>query len=193
MKGKSNQTNVVLPGDVLGVIEEFLPGNGVYEDEEGQLHSQVVGIPIFDLMEHVVSIKSLTAPSPTPNIGDTVLARIIDVKSTFATAKIFRIEGRESKNINLFTGILHISKVSTSFIRSMYSVVRIGDIIRARVLNSVSPYLLSIRGKDYGVTLAFCSQCLGPLVPRDLELYCPRCRRSEKRKIAFKYYIRLRV
>ncbi|RLF20306.1 MAG: RNA-binding protein, partial [Thermoprotei archaeon] len=106
----------------------------------------------------------------------------------YAAVKIFEVEGKPPLT-GLFSGILHISQVSTSFVRTLYDVVRIGDIIRAQVLNRAPLYQISIRGREFGVVYALCSECLTPLVLRSLQLFCPKCRRVEKRKVAFSYYM----
>ena len=184
---------LVLPGDVLGVIEEYFPGQGAYQDDDGNVRSQIIGIPAFDLKGHVATVRGITSPMAMPKKNDVVLARITDVKSNIASAKIFQVEGKHPRSPYLFSGFLHVSRISTSYVRSIYDAVRIGDVIRAQVLTSTPPYILSIRGKNYGVVLAYCSSCLGPLILRSISLYCPRCKKMEKRKVAFKYYIRLRV
>ena len=183
---------VVVPGEGLCVIEEFMPGAGVYACPDGWVRAQLVGSPEFDLKTRVASVK---APRrlPIPQPGDTVRARVIEIRNNIlAIAKIYEIE-EYGRLASTFTGLLHISQVSTSFVKSLFDVVRIGDVIRARVLSRGPPYLISIRGKDYGVVLAFCSECLRPLLIRGFNLYCPACKKVERRKVAFRYYVKVRV
>ncbi len=192
MPNKDNEDELVFPGDRLCVIEEYLPGFGTYEDSTGNIRSQVIGLPIYDRKGHVVSIKKVTQRLILPQKGNVVLARVMDVKGSIASAKIFAIEGRSTRSTYLFSGLLHISKITTSFLRSIYDAIRICDVIRAQVLTSTPPYLLSIKGKDFGVVLAYCSSCLSPLILRNMNLYCTKCKRSERRKVAYRYYIRMR-
>ena len=181
--------DLVVPGEEICIVEEFLPVNGAYDDGNGNVRSAYIGAPEYDVNNHLVSVKKLIERPRLPTVDDNVLALVIDVKDNVGTCKIFEIEGYGRLNV-LFTGKLHVTQVSTMYIKSLYDVIRNGDIIRARVLNSNPPYLLSIKGREYGVIRALCSQCLSPLLLKGFTLYCPRCRREEKRKVAFKYYIK---
>ncbi|WP_252900551.1 hypothetical protein [Vulcanisaeta sp. JCM 14467] len=48
---------VVVPGDVVGVAEEYLPGENVEVGADGKLRAQVMGIVARNDKEHVVSVK----------------------------------------------------------------------------------------------------------------------------------------
>ncbi|RLF20404.1 MAG: RNA-binding protein [Thermoprotei archaeon] len=187
----SRRVEIVTPGEEICVIEEFLPVDGAYDDGKGKVRSIYVGAPEYDIGNHVVKVRKITNRPRLPLANDVVFALVTDVKDTVSTCKIFEIENYGRLSVP-FTGILHITQVSTMYVKSLYDVVRNGDIIRAWVLNNNTPYLLSIKGREYGVIRALCSQCLTPLLLKGFTLYCPRCKKEEKRKVSFKYYIRMR-
>ncbi|MGC9122163.1 MAG: exosome complex RNA-binding protein Csl4, partial [Thermogladius sp.] len=56
----------VTPGDVLGVVEEFIAGSGVYEDASGRLRSSVVGVVFADKLRKSVSVKPAVSKTLVP-------------------------------------------------------------------------------------------------------------------------------
>ena len=56
--GRKNGTFVV-PGDYLGVIEEFLPGRGTYIDD-GNIHSSTTGHLLLDSNTRQISVYQKT-------------------------------------------------------------------------------------------------------------------------------------
>jgi len=52
------KSQFVLPGERLGVIEEFVPDSGTYV-KDGVIHSGVVGQVSFDLLNKRVSVHPL--------------------------------------------------------------------------------------------------------------------------------------
>lgn len=178
---------VVFPGEFLGVIEEFIPGRGTYE-EDGNIYAAKFGVVGFDSIERVIYVSAFRRDRlPLPEEGDAVIGIVHDVKDEIAIIRIEFIENKD-KPSSYITGFLHLSQVSTSkSFNSMFEVVRVGDVVRAKVLNSWSPYQLSIKGSGFGVIFARCSRCLSPLIRRRGRLFCSFCRAYESRKIASGY------
>ena len=76
----------------------------------------------------------------------------------------------------------------------MYDFVKPGDFIRATVLSSAIPYMLSIKRSQDGVVLAYCSVCGSPLyrIPGNPRLACLRCGNEEQRRISPLYILSTR-
>ena len=68
----------VTPGEPLGVIEEFVPGHGTYE-ENGNIYSTIAGTVVVDKDELEISVKQQTRPMYAPQVGDIVLYWQIDL------------------------------------------------------------------------------------------------------------------
>src|SRR2546428_6696446 len=64
---------------------------------------------------------------------------------------------------------------------------RLGDIIRAKVIQVKPSVQLTTGERELGVGKAGCSVCRGPLEVRGREVYCPRDERTERRKLAADY------
>jgi len=175
----------VLPGERLGVIEEFIPDTGTYVSE-GIIYSKVIGRALLDLLNKRVSVFPLVHGATVPKVGSTVLGQVLNVQADNAIARIFKIGNKLLSGI--FTGVLHISDVHMRYVESMFDVYKTGDIIRAKVISEKNRvYHLSTKDKSLGVVYAFCSQCGYMLELKRQVLRCPRCGKIEKRKTALDY------
>lgn len=182
-KRKSGQ--MVVPGDRLGVIEEFTLGPGTYE-QNGTIYSQTTGRALMDLLNKQVSVFPKVHVSSVPHVGSTVIGQVSDVQSKQATLRIFQIGDHLLSGF--FSGLLHISDVSQRYVESMYEVCKAGDIVRARVISEKNRvFHLTTNDKDLGVVYGFCSRCGYSLVQKRFIMRCPECGNSERRKTAQDY------
>ncbi|MEM3000344.1 MAG: exosome complex RNA-binding protein Csl4 [Candidatus Bathyarchaeia archaeon] len=177
--------NLVLPGERLGVIEEFIPDSGTYV-KDGVIYSKLVGRALMDLLSRRVSVYPLASEVTVPKVSATVIGQVYNGQSDSAIIRIFKIG--QKKLSGIFTGILHISDVQEKYVKSMNDVCKPGDIIRAKVISDKNQiYHLSTKDKNLGVVYAFCSRCSNILEPRRHEMVCPKCGNVERRKIALDY------
>jgi exosome complex component CSL4 len=175
----------VIPGEKLGVIEEFTPGAGTYV-KNGVIYSKIVGTALLDMLNKKVYVYPSTHPANVPRVGSIVLGQVTSVTNKLAVIRIFKIGRRRLSGF--FTGALHISDVSRGYVETMYDVCKPGDIIRARVTSLLNlTYHLSTNDKNLGVVYAFCSNCGAMLEKRKQRLSCSKCGKTEKRKVAVDY------
>jgi len=184
--------DVVVPGEVIGVIEEFLAGEGTYVDGD-KIRSLRIGRAILDVDERKVYVKPMIREELIPGRGDVVIGDVHSLKKDVALVLIRKMENKGVIFNVPFHGILHVSQVSNRFTESILSAVRVMDIIRARIINNKPPFQLSIKEKDLGVLLAFCPQCHNAMVIKDRKLYCPACKIREERKISTKYSVNFKL
>jgi exosome complex component CSL4 len=175
----------VLPGDRLGVVEEFLPGGGTYE-QEGTIYANFAGTAKIDLRNKRVTVVPATRVPNLPKEGTTVLASVTHAQEKMATVSIWKINGKLIQNP--FTAILHISSSSPRYERNMSDVCKTGDIILARVIEMAN-YVpqLTTAGRGLGVVKAFCSRCGTVLEFTNRRLQCPSCGNIERRRLAEDY------
>jgi len=177
--------NMVLPGERLGVIEEFLPDSGTYV-RDSIIYSKIVGHALMDLCNKRVSVYPLITDTVTPKVGTIILGQVGNAQSDNALIKVFKITNK--KISGSFGGILHISDVSDRYITSMNDVCKTGDIIRAKIISEKNQiYHLTTQDKNLGVLYAFCSRCSTITNLDHYELRCPKCGNIEKRKTAIDY------
>lgn len=182
-KRKSGQ--FLVPGERLGVIEEFSPGPGTYV-EEGVVYSKIVGRVLMDVLNKTVSVYPLTHVVTIPRTGSIVTGQVSEVQSKKAVVRISEI-GKKGLN-GFFIGILYISDVSPNYVETMFDACKASDIMRAKVVSEKNrTYHLSTAEKNLGVIYAFCSRCGHALIRGRGELQCPACGKFENRKIAVDY------
>jgi exosome complex component CSL4 len=177
--------HLVLPGERLGVIEEFIPNSGTYV-KDGVIYSKIVGRALMDLLSKRVSVYPLISGVAVPKVSSTIIGQVGHAQSDNVLVRIFKLD---SKNLSgVFTGILHVSDVRERYVKSMTEVCKPGDIIRAKVISEKNQvYHLSTNDKNLGVMYAFCSSCATLLEPKRHEMQCPKCGNVEKRKLALNY------
>jgi len=176
---------LVLPGDRLGVIEEFVPDAGTFV-QDGVIYSMIVGRALVDMANKRVSIYRLVHAIMVPKVGDTVVGQVSSVQPENAAVRISQIG--EKQLTGVFMGVLHISDVHMRYVESMFEICKVGDTIRAKVISEKNHvFHLTTKEKELGVTYAFCSNCGGALESKRQGMHCPKCGRVEQRKTAFDY------
>ncbi len=177
--------HLVLPGERLGVIEEFIPDSGTFV-KEGVIYSKIVGRSLVDLQNRRVSVYPLVEGGVVPKVGSVVIGQIGNAQSDNVLVKIFRV-GRK-KISGTFGGILHVSDVSDRYIDLISDVCKPGDIIRANVISEKNQvFHLTTNDKNLGVIHAFCSKDSALLEQQHYDLKCPKCGNIETRKLAPDY------
>jgi len=175
----------VVPGERLGVIEEFTPGPGTYV-EQGTIYSKTTGFTLLDMLNKRVSVYPSTHAVGVPRTGSTVIGQVSDAQSKTSTLRILKVDKRPISGF--FTGILHISDASPSYVQTMFDVCKTGDIMRAKVVSDKNRvYHLSTADETLGVIYAFCSRCGHILSLGRMAMRCINCGKIEKRKTASDY------
>jgi len=176
------QGELVLPGDYLNMLEEFIVGDGVYEIN-GMVRSTVIGKIFYDMINrraNVIMIKRTVFQDLKR--AKYVIGQITSIKEDIAYVNIYSID--EKNLATPITGYIHISQISNKYINNILDMIKTGDIIKAKPLNNYIPIPLTIKQKDLGVIYAKCSVCGNVLVRKDEEhLICPNCSNMESRKI----------
>jgi exosome complex component CSL4 len=176
---------LVVPGERLGVIEEFIPDAGTYV-KDSVIYSKTVGRALIDILNKRVSVYPLTKNELVPKVSATIIGQIGNAQSDNVLVRIFKIENKQLSGE--FSGILHISDVSDRYVESMNDVCKPGDIVRAKVISAKNRiFHLTTNDKNLGILYAFCSKCSTLLEPQRYELHCPKCGNTERRKIAPDY------
>ncbi|MDF2957628.1 MAG: Exosome complex RNA-binding protein Csl4 [Candidatus Alkanophagales archaeon MCA70_species_1] len=175
---------IVVPGDFLGTSEEFIAGDGVY-DERGKIYAAVVGeVKIEDKR---ISVVPKVGTPPLPKNGDIVIGRVEDIKESVVVVNIACIQGREDRGVAISErGIIHISNIKNSYVTNLQHEFAHEDIVRAKVIDAKA-LRLSTEHRHLGVIKAICGRCKSGLVRRGNVLVCEKCKRVEMRKIADDY------
>lgn len=179
----------VIPGAVLGVGEEFMPGEGAYE-EEGIIHSSVAGIVDLDMDKRKASVEARTDTPPVLNEGDDIICEIVDVRQQMALVELLAKMGKSDRALSTPTtkARIYISHANKRYVTKLQNEFRIGDLVRARMRDTrKTPYELSTVGSELGVLLAYCTKCRHILKKKGSKLECPSCGNVETRNMAQDY------
>ena len=181
-------SSIATPGDLLGVIEEFTPDVGAYE-ETGRVYSALVGEVVKDMDERRVSVLSAKQGPLMPRRGDVILGVVTGVRKDVAEVDVYQVEGLRPFT-SPFKAVLHVSEVDVRFVDRILNALWPGDVVRAKVIAFKDPYPLSFKERGLGVLLAFCSGCRHPLLLKAGRLTCPACGSQEQRKVSSNYLLR---
>jgi exosome complex component CSL4 len=176
------QGELVLPGDELNIIEEFSPGDGVYE-YNGVVRASVAGKVFYDMINRRSNVIVFKRPMIQElKRAKYVIGHVISAKEDIAFVNIYSIDDRELQfPIN---GYLHVSQISNKFVNNVTEYIKVGDVIKAKPISYIIPIPLTIKHKDLGVIYAKCSICGNVMIKYDEEhLKCNICNNVEVRKI----------
>ncbi len=181
---KGGVENLVLPGDIISTAEEYVPGKNTAE-MEGRIISLVYGNVKKDDKNLLISVSPLKSRKSI-RAGDTVYGQVFKVDQRKASIKIGAAYDPVSGAIQ-FNGEGYVN-LPQQYDRNSSPPVRIGDIVRARVVRTGDRGSeLTIAGKGLGILKTLCPRCRLPMTRKNGSLYCDNCEKSEMRKVADDY------
>ncbi len=185
MSGNRQSGQFVVPGQKLGVIEEFIAEQGTYV-KEGIIYSKNVGYILMDLVNKKISVYATARNYNVPNVGATIIGDVTGVQSSTVNVHISKVGNRFV--FSNFSGIIHVSDVSFDYTENIFDAFRPGDLVKAKVISDKNQiFHLSTKGDNLGVLLAYCSYCGTILTLKRNELKCEECGHVERRKLSSEY------
>ena len=133
---------------------------------------------------------SIIPKTKTPNSiteGDIVIASITDVRESNARVDIAAAERNlDEEIVNKGNAEIYVSNIKDGFAKSVAEEFHVGDIVRAKVIDSAKIGLSTVE-PEFGVLKAYCSKCKTSLTRNGDELVCSNCGNRERRKLAEGY------
>ncbi|MDR0911561.1 MAG: exosome complex RNA-binding protein Csl4 [Methanobrevibacter sp.] len=179
----------VMPGDVIGVSEQFLPDKLAYDDG-GYIKAAVLGTVSIDDFAKTISIIPKSGGPNVLEVGDKVYGQITDLRGQRALVHVQSAQKTSRELAFSYMAAIHISQVKKGYLEKITDAFRIGDIIQATVTKVSKDNLdLSTKNPSDGVLKAICTRCRAYMVKTNNpnELYCEICGRKEKRKVSDQY------
>lgn len=177
---------LVLPGDELGTTEEFIGSEGTYEDN-GKILAAISGVVEYDPEEMTIAVKPVTSTPVVLKPGDVVIGIVTELKEAMAIVEVVRVVGKIRELTYTMPGAIHISKVRVGYTPELGRAFRVGDIVRAKVIQTIPSLQLSTIGSRLGVIKSVCMLCRGELRREGRYLFCPVCEHIWEKKIAVDY------
>jgi exosome complex component CSL4 len=175
----------VLPGDVVGSTEEYVPGDCTYV-KGGVIYATAAGLVKIDQESKLASVIPKANAPPKLCQGDIVVGEVIDMKDSLVIVSLAFKKGYEGRPISDEEATIHISNVKNSYVKDLRQMFSIRDILKAKIIDE-RQLRLSTGDEDLGVVKAYCNRCLTGLVKKDGKLVCPSCSNTETRKMSSSY------
>ncbi len=174
---------MTLPGEVLGVSEEFVAGPGTVE-EDGKIIAIAAGEGKTDALEHKLWVDARKIARPLAP-GDPVYGIVQDLYESIALVEFQAMpQGGELPSSESRMAFVRISELDDGYVERLRDYLRIGDVIRARVLEvKALGIYLTLKDRELGVLRAFCSVCREEMRLQGREFACPQCGSREPRKL----------
>jgi len=188
-KKSLDDEDIVLTGQYLGVVEEFLPDKQSTFVKDGKIFATKTGMITVNNKERKIEISTHQEKDrKVVKIGDTVIGAILFLRLYSVGISFYTINKKIHFNSNYF-GNIHVSQISDKYVEKIHDAFQITDIVRARVVEQeYNEYKLSTTGKNLGVIYADCVICGNPLIKIGYnKLKCERCGNVESRKLANDY------
>ncbi|MHA1274187.1 MAG: exosome complex RNA-binding protein Csl4 [Promethearchaeota archaeon] len=180
---------IVVTGQYLGVIEEFLPDKQCTFIKDGNIYASISGMVKLNEQKRELEIETHQEKDrKTVKIGDIVIGTIIFLRKYSVGLNFYTINRKVHFNSG-YLGNIHVSNISNRFVRDLKEAFQITDIVRAKVIDhNLNEYYLTTSSKHLGVIHADCMQCGTPLEKIGFnKLKCPFCGHIEQRKLADDY------
>lgn len=177
---------IVLPGDQVSTSEELFPGEGTFE-ENGIIRASRMGTYVVDEKLKKAKVKPVTSVPVLLQKGDIVLATVIMTKPSMIIADVFHVIG-ENRSISGDTNAtIHASEITQSYVKEASTEYKVGDIVRAKVIQVQPSVQLTTKDHNLGAIKAICTKCRHTLIKKEHGLECENCGSKERRTIAHDY------
>ncbi|MCQ2972598.1 MAG: exosome complex RNA-binding protein Csl4 [archaeon] len=184
-----NDGDFVMPGDAIGIIEQYLLGEGTYDDE-GDIKSSVLGNVKIDSNMKTISVEASAGAPGLLKIGDSVYGQITNIRNQRVNVKVDRMKDSDRPLALPYMAAINISKAKDGYLNKLTDAFRIGDIIQAKV-DKITGDNIDLRTTDPedGVVKAICTRCRGFMytTEKENEVQCYKCNRKELREVSINY------
>ena len=189
MKGSIKTNEIVITGQYLGVVEEYLPDKDSTYTKDGKIYATKTGIVSIDKNKREIEIRShQNEDRKVVEMGDIVIGTILFLRQYSVGLNFQAINQKLHFNSSYF-GNIHVSQISNKYVEKIADAYQTTDIVRAKVIEQEqNEYKLSTSGNNLGVIHADCIICGTPLEKIGFnKLRCTRCGNIESRKLASDY------
>ena len=176
----------LLPGDYIATCEEYLPGEGTYE-ENGKIFSAVMGKLRLNGDEMTAEVLPRGRSPVCLKDGDIVIGRVSRIQKGYVFADIYSSNGNERNVIGETSARLHISSISDNYIKDATQAFSENDIIRAVVIRTAPSLEIGTARSDLGIIMSVCHSCGETFSLNAGKLACENCDIVLRRKIAGDY------
>lgn len=180
------EKTTIIPGEKIAASEEILPGYGTFDGGES-IRGAITGRFFIDKEKMLARIEPIASMPVILKKGDAVICEVKIIMGSIVIAEIIHVAGKKRDIAGGKDASIHISNLSKEYVEEIGKEYRIGDILRAKVIQVKPSLQLSTIGREFGVIKSFCMRCRHPLKKKGNKLECEECERTETRKTAMDY------
>jgi len=170
--------NQKIPGEKIAQIEEYLPGDNTYEDND-VIRATTIGNIKLDSAERLASInrqKQITVPK----VGDIIIGVVEANLPSMIAIMIKFINGKKViADLECVCVTRHIRKKNIALAK---------DVVKAEIISHINGTIhASIDSQDLGVLFTKCRKCFGIVVKMRDAVKCKDCGWIDDRKLSLDF------
>ena len=144
-----------IPGEKIASIEEYLPGDNTFEDDDS-IRATTIGEINLDSSERLASInrqKQITVP----NVGDVIIGVVEANLPSMIAIMIKFVNGKKmNSNLECICVTRHIRKKNIALAQ---------DVVKAKIISHINGTIhATIDSQELGVLFTKCRKCHGTVV-----------------------------
>ncbi|MEW6036493.1 MAG: exosome complex RNA-binding protein Csl4 [Candidatus Micrarchaeota archaeon] len=176
------EKKLVLPGDHLSSAEEAEPGENTYTEKD-EVYSAAAGENLSEPGKAAVRTKGRFLEQPA--VGMAVFCLITKAGMNKAIAGCIPAREAEGGQRGVeIEAVLPVTAIRNSYVREVRDEVRVGDIIKARILTiDKTGFEISMKHPECGVLVSFCPRCRMRMELRERIFTCPSCSWKDRKKL----------
>ena len=167
--------NQKIPGEKIAQIEEYLPGDNTYEDND-VIRATTIGDINLDSVERLASVtrqKQITVPK----VGDIIIGVVEANLPSMIAIMIKFVNGKKvNADLECVCVTRHIRKKNIALAK---------DVVKAEIISHINGTIhASIDSQDLGVLFTKCRKCFGTVVKMRDAVKCKDCGWIDDRKLS---------
>ena len=164
-----------IPGEKIAQIEEYLPGENTYEDND-VIRSTVIGDVHLDTTERLASInrqKQITVP----NVGDIIIGVVEANLPSMIAIMMKYVNGKKVVgDLECVCVTRHIRKKNIALAK---------DVVKVEIISHINGTIhASIDSQELGVLFTKCRKCFGTVAKMRDAVKCKDCGWIDDRKLS---------
>ncbi len=172
------ENNQKIPGEKVAQIEEYLPGDNTYEDND-VIRATTIGDINLDSVEKQASInrqKQITVPK----VGDIIIGVVEANLPSMIAIMIKYVNGKKvNSDLECVCVTRHIRKKNIALAK---------DVVKAEIISHINGTIhASIDSQELGVLFTKCRKCFGTVVKMRDAVKCKDCGWIDDRKLSSEF------
>ena len=167
-----------IPGEKIAQIEEYLPGENTFEDND-VIRATTIGNIELDSNERLASINRQTQIT-VPKVGDVIIGVVEANLPSMIAIMIKYVNGKKVvADLECICVTRHIRKKNIALAK---------DVVKAEIISHINGTIhASIDSQELGVLFTKCRKCFGTVVKMRDAVKCKDCGWIDDRKLSSEF------